>query len=79
MTLSIVTSGIAMLKCKNWGRYLYSIWSVVSTAYSLVLAPFKAVQILNIAVLAVIIFFLFRPKVSEYFSGAGAHQNAQSS
>jgi hypothetical protein len=43
--LAQLASGIAMLKCKNWGRLLYTIWGVIGLAIGLITSPMKTMLI----------------------------------
>ena len=76
LLISIV-AGIAMLKGRNWARFLYVIWSIIGFTIGLVTSPMKAALIPGIVVFAVITFFLFRPKANEYFSPKEAANSAQ--
>jgi len=66
--LITIVSGIALLKRQNWARFLYVGWSVIGFMIGILTSPMKAAMIPGFVVLAVITFFLFRPKANEYFS-----------
>lgn len=70
-----LVSGIAMLKCKNWGRLLYSIWGVIGLVIGLLTSPVKMMLIPGTIFFAVIVFLLFRPKANEYFKQISAKSN----
>ncbi|MGC2423430.1 MAG: hypothetical protein WA666_03635 [Nitrospirota bacterium] len=59
--------GIAMLKGRNWSRYLYVIWGAIGFIIGIVITPFKVMMIPGILILLVVVFFLFRPKANEFF------------
>ena len=67
--VSIVT-GIMMLQGKNWARLLFVIWYIFSIVMSLATVPNKVSEIPAMVLAAVFFFFLFRPKVNEYFKGS---------
>lgn len=71
-----VASGVAMLKGWNWGRTLYVAWSVCGLVIGLVTSPMKLVLIPSAIVLAIIVFFLYRPKVNAFFSSRQAANDA---
>ena len=66
--LVTLVSGIAMLKGRNWARFLYVGWSVIGFIVGLVTSPMKAAMIPGIVVFAIIALFLFRPKATAYFT-----------
>lgn len=74
----MIVSGAAMLKGCNWARYLYLIWSLIGFGIGLATSPMKMMLLPGLVVMAVIVFFLFRPKASAYFSPAGTADDAQS-
>jgi hypothetical protein len=61
-------SGVAMLKGKNWARLLYIGWAVISLIIQIVTLPVKATIIPSAFLSAIIVFFLLRPQVNNYFS-----------
>ncbi|HXH64554.1 MAG TPA: hypothetical protein VNH42_03475 [Mariprofundaceae bacterium] len=73
----MIVSGAAMLKGRNWARYLYVIWSVIGLAIGFATSPMKATLLPGLVVVAIIVFFLFRPKASAYFSPDQAADDAQ--
>ncbi|WP_018247528.1 hypothetical protein [Orenia marismortui] len=62
-----ITSGIAILKGLNWGRYTYVIWSIFSFIFSLLTSPMKMAMIPGLVILLIVIFFLFRSPANNYF------------
>lgn len=74
--LITLISGIAMLKGKNWSRFLYVSWSFVGFAFSLATSPIKAPLIPGFILFVVIAFFLFRPKANAFFTSDGEPDNA---
>ena len=66
--LAMIVSGVAMLKGKNWARYLYTIWNLVGFVIGIATSPMKAaIMIPGFVVFLVIAFFLFRPKATAFF------------
>ncbi|MBI5696542.1 MAG: hypothetical protein HZC51_12565 [Nitrospirae bacterium] len=63
-----ITSGVAMLKCRKWGRTLYVSWSALGFFVSLVTSPLRLMLIPSILVFGIIVYFLFRPDANEYFN-----------
>ncbi len=69
--LLAVVGGIFTLRGANWGRWLLVVW----LTYHVVLSYFHTLSemAMHAVLLAVIAYFLFRPKASEYFrSGKSA-------
>ncbi|HMD86976.1 MAG TPA: hypothetical protein VKO18_19985 [Terriglobia bacterium] len=63
----MIASGLAMLKGQNWARLLCVIGGAVGGLIGLATSPTKVVMIPSFLFYVVIVFFLFRPKVQEYF------------
>jgi len=74
----MIVSGIAMLKGCNWARYLYVFWVGLALVVGIAVSPMKAALIPQIVVFAVVVFFLFRPKASEYFLSKRSSYDTQS-
>jgi len=72
----MIVSGVAMLKGKNWARFLYVIWSVVGLVIGIATSPMKAAMIPGFVVFLVVAFFLFRPKASAFFAPRETANNA---
>ena len=71
---SVITaiSGYGMLQGKNWGRLLYVISSLAGIAINLYAMPMTGAQYLAIGIVAVVIFFLYRPAANAWFNrGSG--------
>lgn len=64
-----IVSGIAMLKGRDWARFLYVIWSAIGFVVGMVTSPMKALMIPSLAFYVILVIFLFRPKASRYFRG----------
>ena len=61
--------GISFLRGANWARWLYIGFCVVCLVFGLICNPNKIMIIPPVMLQGVIIFFLFRPKASDYFLG----------
>ena len=70
----LLVCGIAMLKGRNWGRWLYVAGSAVGLLVGVVTSPVKAALIPGVVIFAVVTFFLFRPKANRYFARAAPAQ-----
>lgn len=68
--LLAILSGLFMLRGSNWARWLLLVWIV----YHVILSVFHTLSELAVhsLLLAVVAYFLFRPKASGYFRVAGA-------
>jgi hypothetical protein len=73
-----ITSGLAMLKGQNWARLLYVIWGAVGFLIGLATSPMKTAMIPGLIVYVVVVFFLFRPKVNQYFGRSEAANATES-
>jgi len=62
-----VVCGIFMLKGANWARLLYVGWNVVAFAVNFITSPGKLLMVPGTIILAVIVFFLFRPNANAFF------------
>jgi len=71
-TIVVVVSALAMLKGRNWGRYLYVGWSLAGLAVTLATSPFKWAVIPGALMLAVFSFFLFWPPAARWFAQSAA-------
>ena len=65
--LLAILCGVFMLRGSNWARWGLIVW----IAYHVILSAFHSPSelIMHSALLALIAYFLFRPKVSAYFRG----------
>jgi hypothetical protein len=63
-----IVSGLFMLRGHNWARWLLVAW----IAFHIVLSAVHSwLQLLiHVLIFSVILFFLFRPRASEYFAGS---------
>lgn len=75
--LVMMVSGAAMLKGRNWARLLYVIWSALGLLIGLATSPVKASLFPGLVFLAIVTFFLFRPKANNFFSQTKPSDNAQ--
>ena len=66
--------GYGVLKGLNWSRYLYVGWSIVALIFGLLTMPFTSMLLLSVLILAVFIYFLFRPAANAWFTGGSAAQ-----
>ena len=66
--LAAIVSGLFMLRGHNWARWLLAAW----IAFHIVLSAVHSwLQLLiHVLIFSVILFFLFRPRASEYFAGS---------
>ncbi|MBS3804978.1 MAG: hypothetical protein KGY54_10550 [Oleiphilaceae bacterium] len=62
-----LTAGAAMLKARNWGRFLYVGWGLIGFLIAAIATPAKLGLLPGLVFFAVIVFFLFRPIANEYF------------
>ncbi|MHC4741187.1 MAG: hypothetical protein ACYS8Z_04720 [Planctomycetota bacterium] len=70
--LITLVSGFAMLKGRNWARFLYVIWILFAFVVSFVTYPLRTVMIPSLIFFLVVAFLLFRPIATEYFTKPGA-------
>ncbi|RMG34499.1 MAG: hypothetical protein D6725_14190 [Planctomycetota bacterium] len=63
--------GLGMLGGRNWARWLYVIWNVTALAVGAVTSPWKVMMIPGLVVFLVVVFFLFRPNATAYFTHPG--------
>jgi hypothetical protein len=68
--LLAIVGGVFLLRGQNWARWLVLAWMAFHVALSVMHTP--AELIMHAILLAVIAFFLFRPKASAYFRPARA-------
>jgi len=71
-SIASIVSGYGMLQGKNWGRLLYVISSVIGIALNFYAMPMGGAQYLGVAIVAVVIFFLYRPAANAWFNRDGA-------
>ena len=72
LVVVMITSGVGMLKGQNWARLLYVIYNAINFLLGLATAtsPVRVMLIPAVIIYGVIVFFLFRPKASQYFTGS---------
>ena len=68
--LITLVSGIAILKGKNWARFLYIAWGIISFGIGIAISPVKPVLIPGVAIFIVVSIFLLLPDANEYFKGS---------
>jgi hypothetical protein len=61
-----------LLRGRNWSRYLYVGWTVISLIAAFLTAPIKILIIPGVAIFCAITFVLFRPAANAFFVGGGA-------
>lgn len=71
LTLTVVAA-VAMLKRRAWGRKVYLVWAVLGFLIGLLTTPVKIMLVPGVIILAVIAFFLLRPKANNYFAAQPA-------
>lgn len=76
LLISIIC-GTAFLKGCNWARLLYVIWCAVNFVISFTTSPLKWAMVPGLVVYMIIVFLLFRPKVTDYFSPTEPGNDAQ--
>lgn len=59
--------GAAILLGRNWGRLLYVGWGAFAIAVGLAASPFAEPVLVDLAILAVIAFLLFRAPADAFF------------
>ena len=62
-----ILCGVLMLYGFNWGRWLLVVWLGFHVIIGLMHSPLQF--LVHILMMAVILFFLFRPEASAYFRG----------
>lgn len=77
LSISIV-AGFAMLKGKNWGRLLYTVWGIIGFAVGMATSPAKVAIIPGAILFVIVVVFLFLPKANAYFASGKSLENAQS-
>ncbi len=77
LSISIV-AGFAMLKGKNWGRLLYTVWGIIGFAVGMATSPMRIAMIPGMILFVIVVVFLFLPKANAYFASGKSLENAQS-
>ncbi|QIL03183.1 hypothetical protein G7078_10605 [Sphingomonas sinipercae] len=70
-TLVTAISAFGMLKGRPWSRVLYIGWTIFATIVSLVILPAISLMVMSVIVVAIVAFFLFRPKANAWFGTSG--------
>lgn len=65
-------AAVAMLRRRDWGRWLLVGYSVLGLLIGLVTSPFKGLILFSGVLIAVYAFFLFRDPADRWFKGASA-------
>jgi len=76
--LVMLVSGIAILKGRNWGRWLYGVGTVLGFLIGIITSPVKSAMIPGFVVFVVVAFFLFRPRANKYFADQESAHDTQS-
>jgi hypothetical protein len=66
--LLAILGGVFVLRGRNWARWLLIVWIGYHVASGVLHTPFEL--IVHALLFAAVLYFLFRPRVSEYFRGA---------
>lgn len=75
--LVMIIAGVAFLKGRNWGRYLYLIWSVTGFAIGFAISPMSMTMVPGLVYFLVVITLLFLPQSNAYFSRPKPDGDAQ--
>lgn len=75
LVLNIV-AGTAMLRAKNWGRWLYVLYGTAGIVFNLTVSPDQPMLLYGIVLFACIVYFLFRSRTHFYFQTSGGIGNA---
>ncbi|MBB3764523.1 hypothetical protein [Sphingomicrobium lutaoense] len=67
--LITMASGYGVLKGMNWSRYLWTGWSILALIIGLLTAPFSNLALVNLAIIALFAYYLFRPQANAWFGG----------
>jgi hypothetical protein len=73
----MIVSGIGLLNCQNWARYLYVIWNIIGFVIGLITSPMKLMLIPGFLVFLIIAYFLFTSAANQYFLKDKSSDNAQ--
>ena len=64
--LLMIVAGVFMLKGQNWARWLLVLWIAFHIVISALHSPLFL--LMHVAIFSVILYFVFRPQASAYFS-----------
>ena len=73
-----LVSGVAILKGRNWGRWLYVVGTAAGLLIGIVTSPLKGVMIPGLVLFVVVTVFLFLPNANQYFSDQESAHDTQS-
>jgi len=66
----VIVAAAFMLRGANWARWLYIGYAAFGLAVGLITSPVKAILLPGVAVYAVVVVFLTRPKANAWFTSA---------
>lgn len=65
--------GFYILRGANWARYLYIGWTLLGVAIAMATIGFTPMMLVSLAILALVIFLLFRKPANAFFTGAATN------
>ncbi|WP_373796750.1 hypothetical protein [Neisseria dentiae] len=71
-----IVAGAAMLRAKNWGRWLYVLYGTAGIVFNLAVSPDQPMLLYGVVLFACIVYFLFRSRTHFYFQTSGGIGNA---
>lgn len=71
-----IVAGAAMLRAKNWGRWLYVLYGTAGIVFNLTVSPNRPMLLYGVVLFACIVYFLFRSRTHFYFQTSGGVGNA---
>ena len=71
-----IIAGIAMLRAKNWGRWLYVLCGLAGIGVNLAVSPEKPMLLYGVVLFVCMVYFLFRSRTHFYFQTSGGIGNA---
>lgn len=75
-TVINIVAGIAMLRAKNWGRWLYVLCGSAGMVFNITASPDKPMLLYGMVLFICIVYFLFRSRTHFYFQTSGGIGNA---
>ncbi|QEY26954.1 DUF2593 family protein [Neisseria zalophi] len=69
-------AGFAMLKAKNWGRWLYVLCNTISILAEFIISPDRPMILYGIVLFICVVYFLFHSQTHCYFQTSGGVSNA---
>lgn len=76
-TAVCLVCGLYLLGGRNWARYLYLFWIITRLFISIATAPVKSVYVPAVLISIAMMFFLFRPRASAFFSESEVGANTR--